>query len=48
MEKPSNIQDPQNYGNDHDAIENGLDGPLHGNESIYQPQEDAHHDQNFQ
>jgi hypothetical protein len=48
VKEPENIQEPQNYGNDHDAVQNGLDGPLHGNEAIHQPQEDTHHDQNFQ
>ena len=48
MEQPSNIKDPQNHGNDHDAVQNRLDGSLHGNEAIHQPQEDTHHDENFQ
>jgi hypothetical protein len=48
MKQPKNIQDPQNHRNNHDAVQNGLDGSLHGNETIHQPQEDTHHDQNFQ
>ena len=27
---------------------NTLDGSLHGNEAVHQPQEDTHHDENFQ
>jgi hypothetical protein len=48
MEQPGNIQDPQNDGYDHDAVENRLDSSLHGNESIHQPQENTDNDQNFQ
>jgi len=25
-----------------------IDGSLHGNETIHQPQEDTHHDENFE
>jgi len=48
MKQSKNIQDPQNYSNNHDAVQNGLDGPLHWNEAIDQPQENTHHDENFQ
>jgi hypothetical protein len=48
MKQPENIQQPQDNRNDHDAIQNGLDRSLHGDEAIYQPQEDTHHDENFQ
>jgi hypothetical protein len=48
MEEPKNVQDPQNDGNHYDAIQDRLDGPLHGNEAIHQPEEDAHYDENFQ
>jgi hypothetical protein len=47
VKEPKNIQEPQNYGNDYDAVQNGLNCPLHGDEAIHQPQEDTHHDQNF-
>jgi hypothetical protein len=48
VEEPKNIQDPKNYRNDHDAVQNGLDGSLHWNEAIHQPQKNTHHDENFQ
>jgi hypothetical protein len=48
MKQPENIQQPQDDCNDHDAIEDGLDGALHGNEAIHKPQEDSYHDENFQ
>jgi hypothetical protein len=48
MEEPKNIQDPQNDGNHHNAIQDRFDGPLHWDETIYQPQEDTYYDQNFQ
>ena len=48
MKQTENIQEPQNYGDNHDAVQNGLDGSLHGNEAIHQPQKNPHHDENFQ
>jgi hypothetical protein len=48
MKESENIHEPQNYRNHYDAIQNGLDGSLHWNKAIHQPQEDAHYDQNFQ
>jgi hypothetical protein len=48
MKQAKNIQDPQNHGNDHNAIQNRLDGSLHWDEAIHQPQENSHHDQNFE
>ena len=48
MKQSKYIQQPQNHGNDHDAIQNRLDGSLHWNETIHQPQQDTHYDENFQ
>jgi hypothetical protein len=48
MKEPEDIQDPQNHGNHHDAVQDGLDGGLHGDEAIHQPQQNAHYYQNFQ
>jgi hypothetical protein len=48
IKESKNIQDPQNHGNDHDAVQDRFDGSLHGNEAIHQPQEDTHHDENFE
>jgi hypothetical protein len=38
MKQPENIQQPEDDCNDHDAIEDGLNGALHGNEAIHEPQ----------
>ena len=48
MKQPKNIQQPQHYSNDNDAVQNRLDGSLHWNEVIDQPQENTHNDENFQ
>jgi hypothetical protein len=48
MKQPENIQQPQDDCNDHDAIEDGLNRALHGDEAIHEPQEDTHHDENFE
>jgi hypothetical protein len=47
MKQSENIQQPKNYGDYDDAVQNGLDTPLHGNEAIDQPQKDTYHDENF-
>ena len=39
MEQFKNIHQPQNYRDDYNAIQNGLDGSLHWDESVYQPEE---------
>ena len=48
MKQPKNIQQPQHYSNDNDAVQTRLDGSLHWNEAIDQPQENTHNDENFQ
>jgi len=48
VKQPENIQQPQNHGNDNNAAQDGLDGSLHGNEAIHQPQEYAHYYENFE
>jgi len=48
VKQSKNIQQPQNHGNHYDAVQNSLDGSLHGDEAIHQPQKNTHHDQNFQ
>lgn len=47
MKEPEDIQDPENDGNDDNAVQDGLDRGLHGEEAIDQPQQNAHHDENF-
>jgi len=46
MENPKNIQEPQNYENDRDGIQDRLDGSCHRDETVYQPEEYSNHDQN--
>jgi hypothetical protein len=48
MKQPKDIQQPQDDRNDNDAIQNGLDRSLHGNEAIHQPQQDANYNEYFQ
>jgi hypothetical protein len=48
MKQPENIQEPQDDGDDYDAVQDGFDRSLHGDEAIHQPQENTHHDENFQ
>jgi len=45
MKNSKNIQKPQNYGNDHDNIQDRLDGSCHWYEAINQPEENTNHDQ---
>jgi hypothetical protein len=45
MEKSKNIQEPQNYENDHDSIQDRLDGACHRDETVNQPEENPNHDQ---
>jgi hypothetical protein len=44
-EKSKNIQKPQNHDNDHDSIQNRLNGSCHRYVAINQPEENTHHDQ---
>jgi hypothetical protein len=48
MEKSKNIQEPQNYENDHDCIQDRLNGSCHGYEVINQPKENTNYDQNHE
>jgi len=48
MKQAENVHQPQNHGDDHDTIQDGLDGSLHGDEAIHQPQEDTHHEEYFE
>lgn len=48
MEQSKNIQEPQNHRDDYYAIQNGLDGSLHWDESVYHPQENAYNHQNLE
>jgi hypothetical protein len=46
MEKSKDIQEPQNHQNDHDSIQDRLNRSCHGYETIDQPEENTHDDQN--
>jgi hypothetical protein len=37
IENTENVQEPQNHDNDHNGIQNGLDGSRHGDESVDKP-----------
>jgi hypothetical protein len=45
MKKSKNIQEPQNHENDHDSIQDRLNGSCHWYEVIDQPEENPNHDQ---
>jgi hypothetical protein len=45
MKKPKSIQEPQNHENDHDGIQDRLDGLCHRDETVDQPKENPNHDQ---
>jgi hypothetical protein len=47
MKQPKGVQQPQNHNDNHYAIQNGLDGCLHRNKAIHQPQENTHHNHYF-
>jgi hypothetical protein len=47
MKEPKCIEQPHHYGNYYYAIQNRLDGRLHRDESIHQPQQDTYYHQNF-
>jgi hypothetical protein len=46
VKKPKDIQQPQHDGDDHHRIHDRLNGALHGDEAIYQPQKNSDDDQN--
>jgi hypothetical protein len=45
MHEPKNIQEPHNDHNDHDSIQNRLDGARHRNEAVDEPEKNPNHDQ---
>ena len=48
MEQAKNIHEPQDNGDYDNAVQNGFDGTLHGDETVYQPEKNAHHNENFE
>jgi hypothetical protein len=47
MEQSKDVEQPQNYEDYYQAVQDRFDGCLHGNEGVDQPQENTHHDENF-
>jgi hypothetical protein len=47
MKESKSVEQPHNYGNHYYAVQNRLDGRLHGDEAIHQPQQDTDYHQNF-
>jgi hypothetical protein len=44
VKETEDIQEPKNYRDDYDTVENRLDVRLHGDEAIHQPQKNAYDD----
>jgi hypothetical protein len=47
MQQPRDIEQPQNDCDYHYRVKDGLDGSLHWNKAIHQPQKDTNDDQNL-
>jgi hypothetical protein len=45
MQESKGIQEPQDYTNDHDSIQDRLDGARHRNEAVDEPEKNPNHDQ---
>jgi hypothetical protein len=46
MQNSKDIQEPQDYKNDHDSIQDRLDGARHRNEAVDEPEKNTNYDQN--
>jgi hypothetical protein len=47
MKKSKNVQEPQNYGDHHDCVQDGLNRSLHWYQ-VDQPKQNSHDDQRYQ
>ena len=47
MHESKDVQEPHNHHNDHDSIQDRLNGSCHGNETVDQPEENSNYDQNY-
>jgi hypothetical protein len=47
VKQAENIHQPQDNGDHDDAVQNGFDGSLHRDETVYQPEKNTHHNENF-
>jgi hypothetical protein len=45
MKQSKDIQEPQNYEDDRDGVQDRLDGSRHRDVTVNQPEEDPNHDQ---
>jgi hypothetical protein len=45
VKDPEHIQEPQNYHDDNNAVQDRLDGRLHRNEPIHKPQQNSNDNQ---
>ena len=45
MDQPEYVQEPEHDDNNHHCVQNGLDASGHGDEAIYEPQQNANDDQ---
>ena len=48
VEESENIQQPKNYSDNNNCIQDGLDRSLHRYEAINEPKQQADHDQNYE
>ena len=46
VKEPEDVEEPEDDGDHNNTVEDGLDGALHGNEAIHQPEQDANRDEN--
>jgi len=46
-EESEDVEEPEDHGNHDDAIENGLDGALHRDEAVHQPEQNSDDNQNY-
>jgi hypothetical protein len=45
MHESKDIQEPHDYTNDHESVQDRLDGARHRNEPVDEPEKNPHHDQ---
>jgi hypothetical protein len=45
MNQSEYIQKPQHHSDDHDCVQDGLNGSLHWYEAVDEPKQNAYHDQ---
>jgi len=48
MQDSKNIQEPQNYRDDHNGVQDRLNRARHRYEAVDEPEENTHHDQGHQ